>query len=275
MPKENLNKNADRSCGLVMPISPIDGCSSEHWAEVKAIVTDAVESITDFSFKVKLVSDADDVGVIQKRIVQNLYSSDIVVCDVSGKNPNVMFELGMRLAFDKPTVIIKDDKTDYSFDTGVIEHVPYRRDLRFANVVSFKKHLADKVAATLREASRDSNHSTFLKNFGTFSVASLKEAEVSSDKVVIEMLTELQSEVASLRRRVVSRPSRAISEVSSLIRLCIRTWRMENDCDSSDDLLGNESLYQFIEKEIDARQHFETRPQFIEAVNAQISKLTV
>jgi hypothetical protein len=34
-----------------------------------------------------------------------------------------MFELGMRLAFDKPTVIIKDDKTDYMFDTGIIEHV--------------------------------------------------------------------------------------------------------------------------------------------------------
>jgi hypothetical protein len=71
--------------------------------------------------------NADDIGVIQKRIVQNLYSSDVIVCDVSGKNPNVMFELGMRLAFDKPTLIVKDDKTDYSFDTGIIEHVPYPR----------------------------------------------------------------------------------------------------------------------------------------------------
>jgi hypothetical protein len=49
---------------------------------------------------------------------------------VSGKNPNVMFELGIRLAFDKATIIIKDDKTDYSFDTSVIQHIPYPRDLR-------------------------------------------------------------------------------------------------------------------------------------------------
>ncbi|OYU74795.1 MAG: RNA helicase, partial [Alphaproteobacteria bacterium PA3] len=158
-----------------MPISPIDGCSAEHWTEVKTIITDAIECIEDPRLKVRLVSDADDVGVIQKRIVQNLYSSDIVVCDVSGKNPNVMFELGMRLAFDKPTVIVKDDKTEYSFDTGVIEHVPYRRDLRFASVVAFKKHLADKVTATLKDAAKNPDHSTFLKNFGTFSVASLKQ----------------------------------------------------------------------------------------------------
>lgn len=273
MTQENHKTTAERTCGLVMPISPIDGCSTEHWAEVKAIVADAIESMADFTLKVKLVSDADDVGVIQKRIVQNLYSSDIVVCDVSGKNPNVMFELGMRLAFDKPTVIIKDDKTDYSFDTGVIEHVPYRRDLRFANVVSFKKHLADKVAATLREAARDPNHSTFLKNFGTFSVASLKEAEVSPDKVVIEMLTELQSEVASLRRRVTVRPVRATSEVSELIRQSIRSWRKENGDAPIATLKDNEELFEFLEGQIEARKHFETRTQFIEAVNMQLSRL--
>ncbi len=39
-----------------------------------------------------MVSEADDVGVIQKRIVQNLHTHEIVVCDVSCKNPNVMFE---------------------------------------------------------------------------------------------------------------------------------------------------------------------------------------
>lgn len=83
-----------------MPISSLDGCTAEHWVEVKSIICEAIGAVAEPQFSVKLVSDADDVGVIQKRIVQNIYSSDIIVCDVSGKNPNVMFELGMRLAFD-------------------------------------------------------------------------------------------------------------------------------------------------------------------------------
>ena len=116
-------KPQELQCGIVMPISAIDGCTAEHWLDVLAIFKEAITSISAPIFKPNLVSYGDESGIIQKRIVQNLYSSDMVVCNVSGKNPNVMFELGLRLAFDKPTVIVKDDKTGYSFDTGIIEHV--------------------------------------------------------------------------------------------------------------------------------------------------------
>lgn len=187
------------SCGLIMPISGIDGCPPEHWSDVKTIIVDAVENIADPKFKVKLVSDADDVGIIQKRIVQNIYSSDVVVCDVSGKNPNVMFELGMRLAFDKPTVIVKDDKTDYSFDTGIIEHVGYPRDLRHPKMVTFKAVLAEKVCASHRASKADPEHSTFLKSFGKFQVASLSQDVVPAEKLILEMLNDVQLEIARLR----------------------------------------------------------------------------
>ena len=122
-------------CGIVMPISAIDGCSEKHWEEVKGILTDAIESA---GYEANLVSNADDVGIIQKRIVQNLYDNDIVVCDVSCKNANVMFELGLRLAFDKPTIIVSDTDTNYSFDTSVIEHLMYPRDLNYYKIVDFK-----------------------------------------------------------------------------------------------------------------------------------------
>src|SRR4051794_38394540 len=103
-------QDTNPTCGIVMPISGFDDCSEEHWFEVRQIL---ISSIENAGFSALLVSDAEDIGVIQKRIIHNLYSNPIVLCDVSGKNPNVMFELGMRLAFDKPTIIVKDDKTSY------------------------------------------------------------------------------------------------------------------------------------------------------------------
>ena len=195
---ENDSTDAKR-CGLIMPISMIDGCTPDHWVEVKTILEEAITGIEKPVITVNLVSDADEVGVIQKRIVQNVYSADIVVCDVSAKNPNVMFELGMRLAFDRPTVIIKDDKTDYSFDTGIIEHLPYPRDLRFAKIVEFKELLKMKVVATLSAAVNDPTHSTFLKNFGEFKTAKLNEAEVTPDRLILDMLTDLKNDVSRLR----------------------------------------------------------------------------
>jgi hypothetical protein len=186
-------------CGLVMPISAIDGCSSEHWAEVQAIISDAVKGIPDPKFSIRLVSTSDDIGVIQKRIVQNLYTDEIIVCDVSAKNPNVMFELGMRLAFDKPTVIVKDDKTTYSFDTSPIEHLDYPRDLRFTKIVQFKEQLATKVRGTYQASKNDPKHSTFLKHFGTFQVAKLSQETVSSDELILAQLAEMQAELLNVR----------------------------------------------------------------------------
>jgi hypothetical protein len=201
-------------CGIVMPISAVDGCSMEHWAEVLNIIK---ESIQLGGFDPNLVSDADDSGIIQKRIIHNLYSNEIVVCDVSGKNPNVMFELGMRLAFDKPTIIIKDDKTDYSFDTSVIEHLTYPRDLRFSRIVSFKESLKKKIQATYEKSIDDKNYTTFLKNFGEYKVAQLVEKEVSSDKFILNAIEEIRTEMSLIRRNQITNDN-IIQNRSSSVR---------------------------------------------------------
>lgn len=182
-------------CGLVMPISACDGCSELHWLDVKRILTDAVEGI---GFTANLVSDADDVGVIHERIIHNLYENPIVVCDVSGRNANVMFELGMRLAFDKPTIIVKDEKTAIPFDAGQIEHLEYPRDLRHARIEEFKENLGKKVAATHKRASTDPSYTTFLKHFGQFKVSQLESKEVSKEDFIIKELKDLQRAVSRL-----------------------------------------------------------------------------
>ncbi len=184
-------------CGLIMPISSIDGCNEQHWLDVKDILNDSIESA---GFESKLVSYADDVGIIQKRIIQNLYENPIVVCDVSGKNPNVMFELGMRLAFDKPTIIIKDDKTLYSFDTSPIEHIEYPRDLRFTKIVEFKEALKEKIEATYKRSVEDSSYTTFLKHFGTFTVSQLDSKELSKEDYIIEEIRDLKKVVNRQKR---------------------------------------------------------------------------
>jgi len=258
-----------------MPISSIDGCSADHWNEVKSVITEAVESIDDYTFIVSLVSDSDESGVIQKRIVQNVYSADIVVCDVSGKNPNVMFELGMRLAFDKPTVIVKDDKTDYSFDTGIIEHVGYPRDLRFSKIVSFKDKLGEKVKATYKKSLEDPEHSTFLKSFGKFQVANLSEDVVSSDKLLLTMMSDIQTEMSDVRRTLhresTGKKRRELSP-SSYIHKTIKSWAENNLCEISD-LVGNEEFYAYAEENIDAHRFFDSRNEFIDAINFQLNQL--
>jgi hypothetical protein len=190
------DSNKKLKCGLIMPISSIDGCTEAHWDEVRLVIK---EALSDTAFSVEVVSDSNDSGIIQKRIVQNIYDNDMVVCDVSAKNPNVMFELGMRLAFDKPAIIIKDDKTNYSFDTSPIEHLTYPRDLHYHSIQVFKNKLKDKVTATY-EASKKPEYTTFLKHFGQFVVAKIDEKRVGKDEFLLAAVSELRNEVGLLGR---------------------------------------------------------------------------
>ncbi len=189
-------------CGIIMPISANIECTAEHWHDVKNIIVDAIESSATPPFKARIVSESDDVGVIQTHIVENLYNSEIIVCDVSCKNPNVMFELGMRLAFDKPVVIIKDDKTEYSFDTQVIEHLTYPRDLRYNDILRFKSILAEKVSSTYETARTDKGHSSFLRHFGKFQVARIDEDSSSPEEIINVRLNEIQREISRVKSSI-------------------------------------------------------------------------
>lgn len=184
------------TCGLVMPISALGDYSEQHWVDVRLLVT---EALSDTDFAVQLVSDSSEVGVIQKRIVQNLYVSDLVICDVSGKNPNVMFELGMRLAFDKPTIIIKDTETAYSFDTSPIEHLTYPSDLHYHAIQTFKAKLREKALATYAASLRP-EYTTFLKHFGEFVVPRIEAKPVSKEDFILKEIAEARSEIRDLAR---------------------------------------------------------------------------
>lgn len=185
------------TCGVVMPIANFDPYPPGHWADVLKIIGEAA-SMANFS--ARLVSDSPEVGVIQKRIVQNLYDDQIVVCDVSGRNPNVMFEMGVRLTFDKPTIIIQDEITSPPFDTSIIEYLTYPSDLNYYSTIEFKSKLAGKMSATFSKSKSDPNYSTFLKHFGEFRASQISTQEIPGYELLIKQIDGLRDEIRSARR---------------------------------------------------------------------------
>ena len=185
-----------QTCGVVMPISEMDGYSESHWRQVFELIQEVADGA---GFDTRIVSESPEVGVIQRRIVQNLYNDTIVIVDVSGKNPNVMFELGLRLAFDKPTIIIQDDTTKAPFDTGIIEYLEYPKSLHYYDIVSFKSKLSKKISATISKFKEDEGYSTFLKHFGEFRAAEIATKEVSGFEFVSKELKSIRDEMAADR----------------------------------------------------------------------------
>lgn len=185
----------NKTCGIIMPIAAMGDYSAGHWSDVKSLLIRACEMA---GFNARLVSEAEDARVIQTSIVQNIYDDPIVVCDVSGKNANVMFELGMRLAFNKPVVIVVDSNSGFSFDTSPIEHVIYRRDLRIIETEEFIKNLAKKIEGTYKESLKP-EYRSFLSNFSHIQIAKIESTEIKSSEAIERLFEELQGIRSAVR----------------------------------------------------------------------------
>lgn len=202
-PVENHDSDPAKVCGIVRPIAAMGTYDRAHWQDVHDIVAEAAREV---GFSLKLVSETDAAGVILSDIVTNLYFNEIVIADVSGRNPNVMFELGMRMAFEKPVIIITDDDTPFSFDISPVRHIQYPRSLRFSKINKFKDELGSSIVATLA-ATKERGHKGYLQQFGRIEVTKVGEQQVE--------LSELAEGIQDLRRTVASLVTRQPSEQRS------------------------------------------------------------
>lgn len=99
--------------------------STGFFVEVlRSLITPAAKS-SQFTVKTanRLGSD-----LIQSTIINDLIEADLVIADLTEHNPNVMFELGVRMAEDTPVVLIKAHGTGPLFDVDnmlrVFEYSP-------------------------------------------------------------------------------------------------------------------------------------------------------
>ena len=244
-----LEQSEVKHCGIIMPIAAMPTYTAEHWAEVKSIITEATEIVDGINFKTEIVSNSDgEIDVIHKRIIQNIYNADIVICDISGRNPNVLFELGMRLTFDKPTILIKDDETDFIFDTGVIEHLTYPKDLRFSKVVSFKKELARRIKVTYEASINNPDFSTFLKSFGEYKVPSLDQTTVSDvNQVILDELNTLRRELTSFKKEAATASPKNLNVIPRGLKEVVFSYVNEtNDWDTPELISDKEEFIHYI-----------------------------
>ncbi|EJU9841544.1 hypothetical protein CGH85_23835 [Vibrio parahaemolyticus] len=133
------------NCFVIMPISSQEGYEDDHFQLVyEDIICPAILATGMTPIR---ADETKGTNLIQLDILQKVIDSPMAVCDMSAKNPNVFYELGMRQAFDKPTVLLKDEKTNAPFDINGLRYCQYNTDMRHRNV----KLAIEQLSATLIE----------------------------------------------------------------------------------------------------------------------------
>lgn len=99
--------------------------------------------------------------IIHKTIVSNIYNAELILADLTEHNPNVLFELGLAIAFKKKVAIIRAKGTNPIFDVDhsmrVLDYSPnlWKSTLEM-DVTKLAQHL---------EATAESDGQTYLDIF--------------------------------------------------------------------------------------------------------------
>ena len=86
--------------------------------------------------------------MIQINIIRDIIEAPMAICDLSSRNPNVLFELGIRQAFDLPVVLIKEEGTQRIFDINTINTIDYRSDLIYREVMEDRSKISEAIKST-------------------------------------------------------------------------------------------------------------------------------
>jgi len=103
--------------------------------------------------------------VIHATIVNSLLSADLVVADLTEHNPNVMFELGMRIALDKPVALIRATGTGPIFDVdNLIRVLDYSPNLWPSTLAVDLPAITKHIEATAANVAKERSYLGILKN---------------------------------------------------------------------------------------------------------------
>ncbi|MBI3850601.1 MAG: hypothetical protein HY298_10080 [Verrucomicrobia bacterium] len=131
------------------------------FAEVlRSLITPAA---LDAGFNVE-TANRQGSDVIQSTIVNELLEADLVIADLTDHNPNVLFELGLRMAMEKPVALIKASGTGKVFDVDNMLRVhEYQPNLWRSTVESDLPELVKHIRAAWENREKDQSYMKILR----------------------------------------------------------------------------------------------------------------
>lgn len=142
---ENNTKDKEK-CFVIMPISDQGDYPKGHFTKVyEQIIKPAVENAGYIPYRVDENKISD---TIINKIFDAIQECPMAICDLSNRNPNVLYELGLRQAYDKPVVLIQDNITENIFDVSGISTIYYQSDRLYENVLEAREKIKDAIIST-------------------------------------------------------------------------------------------------------------------------------
>ncbi|MHA3226086.1 hypothetical protein ACV7JQ_09110 [Globicatella sulfidifaciens] len=185
------NNKENNECFFITPIGSTKSNEREKMNALKDEILNPI--LSEFNLKLSVANTIDEAGSITDQIFQKIVNSRLVIVDLTGLNPNVMYELAVRHSFGLPCVMICDIDTKLPFD------ILADRTIFFSNTIQgsgeLKKELRSKIESALNSkvdnpVIRAVNKATILEHSN----------EDNMNNLIVNMLDQVLGVVSKIER---------------------------------------------------------------------------
>jgi len=195
-----MAKDEKRTCFI---ITPIGRDASDVRRAADGLIDSTIRPVLEeLDITVVVPHQIPDPGSITRQVIEHLLNDELVVANLTGLNPNVMYELAVRHAVRLPLVAVAQAGTALPFD------ISDERTLFYSDDMAGVEELKPRLKETVEKAVEDKEPDNPIYRVVTSTI--MKEATATGDaeKYMLERLDGIQSQIASLAHRVESSQGR-------------------------------------------------------------------
>jgi nucleoside 2-deoxyribosyltransferase len=148
--EHNLNKNKEiaKVENVFLSLSISEKIENKTKEIIKVCTANNLK-INHLNNEVSLHSEITNHEIMKEGILK----SDLIICDVTDRNPNVMYELGFAHGIDKPVILIASNVKDIVVDVSNFKFIIYK------NLEDLKLKLDSEIKKVVTEINNNSKRS--------------------------------------------------------------------------------------------------------------------
>jgi len=177
------------------------GTTPEERTRTKQVLRHLVRKVLEpRGYEVIRADEIDDEGLITNQVIEHLLEDALVVADLTGRNPNVFYEVAVRHAARKPIIHLITAGEQIPFDVANMRAVQYALD--DPDLLEQAQEELDRKAAAIEEngGSTALNPITVARDVSLLRESDKPELRHAGD--VLAALHDLRDEVTALGRRI-------------------------------------------------------------------------
>ncbi|TCP59355.1 hypothetical protein EV586_101571 [Tumebacillus sp. BK434] len=235
-----MSEDTKKRCFVV---TPIGGDNTDIRRAAEGVIDAVIEPVLQAEgFEVHVAHRMANPGSINNQVITHIIEDELVVANLTGLNPNVMYELAIRHAARRPVVIICDRTETPRLPFDIVEErtIFYSNDMM--GVVELKAQFEKMVKHAVEDQEPDNPIYRVIERNMVLQDTSVDKI----DKYILKRLESIEDAISGLRplantgaTRNSNRRIAGMENVSEFEVLCIATR----------DILGIDEILNAIEKQ--------------------------